>query len=400
MLAVVTGGGRGMGRELVCALAAEGCSVAACDLNESALRETIGRAQEDAPGHVRLTVHTCDVSDRSSVARFREDVLASHGTNRVNLLFNNAGIAGAGSFVNDDVDKWERTFRVCWDGVYNCTREFLPALIASDEAHIVNTSSANGFWAMHGPGVPATAYSAAKFAVKGFSEGLIEDLRVNAPHVSVSVVMPGNVRTQIGANSAQILGMRDASAELRGLQLTMQQAGLPVARASEEQLHQLLAAVVVLQDDPGVSTTAGQAASIILDGVRRKKWRILVGADVERLDIAVRANPEGAYEPGGVSLPPDWFWPIVGLLGLSPLQADLSATYGFAFDGHALAVRINEGTAALAGEHDAPSVVVKVAPNTLMSLVTGELELGQADALVEFEGDRSQFEKLLQSLKR
>jgi NAD(P)-dependent dehydrogenase (short-subunit alcohol dehydrogenase family) len=100
--------------------------------------------------------------------------------------------------------EWDRTFTVCWGGVYNCARAFVPLLVASDAGHLVNTSSVNGFWASLGPGVPHTAYSAAKFAVKGFSESLLEDFRVNAPHVQVSVVMPGHIGTDIVINSQRV----------------------------------------------------------------------------------------------------------------------------------------------------------------------------------------------------
>jgi hypothetical protein len=84
-------------------------------------------------------------------------------------------------------DEWERTFNICWGGVYNCTRAFLPLLQHAEEGHIVNTSSINGFWASVGPRIPHTAYSAAKFAVKGFTEALITDLRINAPHSKTPV---------------------------------------------------------------------------------------------------------------------------------------------------------------------------------------------------------------------
>src|SRR4051812_47190013 len=169
-LAVVTGGGSGMGRELVIQLASEGCSVAACDVNAGAVTETAQLAGQDAPAGTRITAHTCDVTDEADVDRFREEVLAQHETDHINLLFNNAGIGGGGSFVTGKRDEWDRTFAVCWGGVYNCSRAFVPLLVASDDGYLVNTSSVNGFWASLGPGIPHTAYSSAKFAVKGFSE--------------------------------------------------------------------------------------------------------------------------------------------------------------------------------------------------------------------------------------
>ena len=102
----------------------------------------------------------------------------------------------------------------CW-GVYYCARAFLPLLIKSAEGVLVNTSSVNGFWASLGPGVPHTAYCTAKFAVKGFSEALIEDLRVHAPHVRVAVVMPGHVATNIVAQLTARVGLTDPAAHDR-----------------------------------------------------------------------------------------------------------------------------------------------------------------------------------------
>ena len=136
--------------------------------------------------------------------RFRDEVLAQHVTDHVNLVFNNAGIGGGASFILASREEWDRTFEICWGGVYNGCRAFVPLLIAADEGHLVNTSSVNGFWASLGPGMPHTAYSAAKFAVKGFTEALLEDFRLNAPHVGVSVVMPGHIGTEIVNNSRKL----------------------------------------------------------------------------------------------------------------------------------------------------------------------------------------------------
>src|SRR5207245_970660 len=115
-----------------------------------------------------------------------------------------AVITGGGSRIANSRDHWEHTFNVCWGGVYLCTRAFLPMLVKSTEGHLINTSSVNGFWASIGPGIPHTAYSAAKFAVKGFTEALINDLKINAPHIRCSVVMPGHIGTSIPLNSRKI----------------------------------------------------------------------------------------------------------------------------------------------------------------------------------------------------
>jgi NAD(P)-dependent dehydrogenase (short-subunit alcohol dehydrogenase family) len=158
------------------------------------------------PQGLRITSHVADVSNEADVLRFRDEVAAQHATDRVHLLFNNAGISGGGSMVVNDRTEWERTFNICWGGVYLTTR----ALRAADEAHIVNTSSMNGFWASVGPDTPHTAYSAAKFAVKGFTEALIADFRMNAPHIRVSVVMPGHIGTGIRDNSLKVQTNTDA----------------------------------------------------------------------------------------------------------------------------------------------------------------------------------------------
>ena len=266
-IAVVTGGGSGMGRELVRQLAAEGCSVAACDVHREAVAETADLARAVAPAGTTVTSHSCDVADEAQVLRFRDEALAAHGADHVDLVFSNAGIGGGGSFIADPREQWESVFAVDFWGVYYCARVFLPLLIKSAEGVLVNTSSVNGFWASLGEGVPHTAYSTAKFAVKGFSEALIEDLRMHAPHVRVAVVMPGHVATNIVANSMMAFGVPEADAV-----------------AANRGFH-----------DSAPLSAAG-AATVILDGVRSGAWRILVGADAHSLDEYVRAHPDDAYD--------------------------------------------------------------------------------------------------------
>src|ERR1700735_3586486 len=207
-LAVVTGGGSGIGRELVRQLAAQGCSVATCDLNPDSVAVTAATVWATAPPRVAVTGHVCDVSDEAQVLRFRDELLKRHARDHVDLVFANAGVAGGGSFVKDSREEWERTFAINWGGVYHCARTFLPLLIASGDGARVNTSGVSGFWATAGPGAPPiTAYSTSNFAIKGFSEALIEDLRSNAPQVRVVVVMPGIVSTDIPVNSRRVLGL-------------------------------------------------------------------------------------------------------------------------------------------------------------------------------------------------
>jgi len=122
-IAVVTGGGSGMGRELVRQLAAEACNVAMCDVSEGGMAET-RRLCEAAglPQGLRVTAHLADVSDAAQVERFRDEVAAHHATDKIHLLFNNAGIGGGGSMLAHGREEWERTFNICWGGVYYCAR--------------------------------------------------------------------------------------------------------------------------------------------------------------------------------------------------------------------------------------------------------------------------------------
>jgi NAD(P)-dependent dehydrogenase (short-subunit alcohol dehydrogenase family) len=296
-LAVVTGGGSGMGRELVRQLAAVGCSVAACDLNPRTVAETTALALDGAPSGVQVTDHACDVADEAQVLRFRDDLLAAHAAEHVDLVFSNAGIGGAGSFVKDSREEWERVFAIDFWGVYYCARAFLPLLIKSAEGVLVNTSSVNGFWATLGPGVPHTAYSTAKFAVKGFSEALIEDLRTKAPHVRVALVMPGHVGTNIVGNSLRALGLdveNMTDAELEAARLRLREGRLPADVVSAADLRRTL---IKMDTDfrDRAPVTAAEAATIILDGVR-SGWRILIGKDAQGLDAFVRANPDATYD--------------------------------------------------------------------------------------------------------
>jgi NAD(P)-dependent dehydrogenase (short-subunit alcohol dehydrogenase family) len=298
-LAVVTGGGSGIGRALVCQLAAEGCSVAACDCDSGTIAESVSLATDCAASGVQVTGHHCDVADEAQVLRFRDALLAGHDdADHVDLVFANAGIGGAGSFIKESREDWERVFAVDFWGVYYCARAFLPLLIKAPEGILVNTSSANGFFATLGPGMPHTAYSTAKFAVKGLSEALIEDLRTNAPHVRVAVVMPGHVGTNIVANSLRAFGLdaeRMTDAELEDARTRMIERGMPVGDVPVAQLRSILTKVCTDFRDKA-PVTAAEAATVILDGIRAGAWRILIGKDAARLDRFVRANPEATYD--------------------------------------------------------------------------------------------------------
>ena len=269
-LAVITGGGTGMGRALARQLIAEGCDVATCDVLDDNLAETRALCEQEASQGRVITTHHCDVSDESEVERFRDAVVAAHDTDHIDLLFNNAGVGGGASVVNGDREDWERTFNICWYGVYYNTRAFMPLLVASQEAHLINTSSVNGFWATLGP------------------------------HIKVSVVMPGHIGTSIAINSGRILGGRQgeelSDEDVAGMRKRWASMGMANEETTDEQIRNLVGEMGRrFRDD--APTTAEQAATIILDGVREERWRILIGKDAHRLDALVREDPESAYTP-------------------------------------------------------------------------------------------------------
>ena len=268
-VAVVTGAGTGMGRELVRQLTADGCDVAVCDVIGENLRQTAAMCAEDGNTGQVLEV-IADVSSEEQILAFRDAV--AEWRPHVNLLFNNAGIAGGGSIVNGDRAQWDKTFAVCWNGVYLNTRAFMPLLMQAPVGHVINTSSVNGFWASVGPDTAHSAYSSAKFAVKGFTEALITDFALNAPHLRASVVMPGHIGTSIVINSMKL---NSSTAD----------AGLIDVEGMGE----------LFRDNAPM--TAAEAATIMLNAVKNEQWRVLVGADAELLDAAVRARPNEAYQP-------------------------------------------------------------------------------------------------------
>ena len=286
-IAVITGGGTGMGRELARQLVAEGCSVAMCDVSAENMAETRRLCLAVAPQGTKVDCYVADVSIEDQMMAWPDVVRQAFDTDRIHLLFNNAGVAGGGSFVAGDRASWERTFNICFYGVVHGVRAFLPLLKNAERGHIVNTSSVNGFYASIGPETSHTAYAAAKFAVKGFTESLITDLRLNAPHISAAVVMPGHIGTEIAGNSMAINpGTRD-------FRTMLSRQGIDAAGLDDDQL----AVVVNAGFRDSAPTSAAQAATIILDAVKAGKWRILVGDDAHILDQMVRADPEGAYNP-------------------------------------------------------------------------------------------------------
>src|SRR3984957_4347017 len=265
--AVITGGGTGMGRELARQLVAAGCNVAMCDISTEAMAETKRLCEtEKLPQGLRITTHVADVSIEGQLQRFRDELAEQQATDKVHLLFNNAGIGGGGSLFTNTREQWERTFNICWGGVYL--------------------------------GAPPP-YSAAKFAVKGFTEALINDLRLNPPHIKCSVVMPGHIGTSIVSNSRKVQSGSDSDQlspnDILQTRQRLRGAGVDEASMSDDDIQKAAAnrARTFLEEAP---TSAAAAARIILDGVKAERWRILVGDDAHRLDARVRQTPERAYD--------------------------------------------------------------------------------------------------------
>src|SRR5262249_9325704 len=130
------------------------------------------------PAGLRVTAHLADVSDAAQVERFRNEAAEGHATDKIHLLFNNAGIGGGGSMFAHSREEWERTFNICWGGVYHCTRAFLPMLLKAEEGHIVNTSSVIGFCASVGSCIPHAASSADTFVTQALTAARITELQI------------------------------------------------------------------------------------------------------------------------------------------------------------------------------------------------------------------------------
>ena len=249
----------------------------------------------------QLLTFIADVSNEQQVLAFRDAVGKWRPT--VNLLFNNAGIGGGGSLLVDSRESWERTFGVCFYGVYYNCRAFMDLLVAADIAQIINTSSVNGFWATIGPNTSHTAYSSAKFAVKGLTESLITDLRINAPHVKATLVMPGHIGTNIVINSGKLHGNDPKEMNSEDLDVVRQRMAtnlkMDLSSVSDEDIR---VAMIAQQEGfrDNAPTTAAEAADIILNAVKADQWRVLVGEDAGVLDEEVRRDPWSAYEPAFV----------------------------------------------------------------------------------------------------
>jgi NAD(P)-dependent dehydrogenase (short-subunit alcohol dehydrogenase family) len=250
-VAVVTGAGSGIGRALAQQLSAVGSALAIADVDHKGLAET---AASLSAKQAALSTHVLDVSDEAAVKGFAEDVIQRHG--RVTLLINNAGVALHGTFEEISLDDLRWLLGINFWGVVYGVKYFLPVLKQQPRAQIVNLSSVFGIIAPAGQ----SAYSASKFAVRGFTEAIRHELEDTS--VVVSCVHPGGIHTPIAKRAR--LG----------------------AHASESKRE---AAVAYFEKVTPTSPEA--AAARILKGVERREPRILIGSDARKIDIVQRLRP-------------------------------------------------------------------------------------------------------------
>ena len=250
-VAAITGAASGIGRALARELAGRGCHLALCDIDEVGLAETVTLCEGIG---VKVTSKRVDVSDRDAVEAWAAAVVADHG--RVNLVFNNAGVALGATVEAMSVTDLEWLMSVNFWGVVNGTKAFLPHLEAAGEGHVVNLSSVFGLVS-----VPCqSAYNAAKFAVRGFTDALRMELEITGSPVSCTTVHPGGIKTNIARNArmdpsaTELAGGRDAVAEF----------------------------------DKIAMTSPDRAARVILGAVQRNRRRVLVGPDAKAIDLMSR----------------------------------------------------------------------------------------------------------------
>ena len=256
-VAAITGAGSGMGQQLAILLAKAGCHLSLSDVNEQGLAETVELLK---PYSVRVTSQKVNVADREQVKAWAADTMHSHGS--VNMIFNNAGVALAATVEGASYQDLEWIMGINYWGVVYGTKEFLPYLKQSGEGHIINTSSLFGLTAQP----TQSAYNSTKFAVRGFTESLRQELDLENCGVSALCVHPGGIRTNI-ANAARM------SDSVRALGMNPEKS----AKAFNKLLRM----------------PAQEAAEQILAAILKDKRRLLIGNDAKTLDIIQRILPTG-----------------------------------------------------------------------------------------------------------
>ncbi len=258
-VAAITGAGSGIGRALALRLARRSCHLALCDVNERSLAGTVESARRTG---VKVTGDRVDVADREAVYRWADRVAEEHG--RVNLVFNNAGVALGSTIEGGSYEDFEWLFGINFWGVVHGTKAFLPHLRASGEGHVVNVSSVFALISVPGQG----AYNASKAAVRGFTDALRMELEMSGAPVSATSVHPGGINTNIALSSRS-----DASIKALGLD----------EEGGREKFDKLLV------------TDADEAAKAILRAVEKNKRRVLLGREAYFIDGMVRLLPS-AYQ--------------------------------------------------------------------------------------------------------
>jgi butyryl-CoA dehydrogenase len=257
-VAAITGAGSGIGRALAAELARRGTHLALSDIDEAGLAETVARCEGAG---VKVTSQRLDVADRAAVEAWADQVVDEHG--RVNLIFNNAGVALGATIEGMSYEDFEWLMNINFWGVVHGTKAFLPHLKAAGEGHIVNLSSVFGLIS-----VPSqSAYNAAKFGVRGFTDALRMELEIDPCGVSCTTVHPGGIKTNIARNAR----MDDSVAGMTG------------------------SGDVGDQFEKIARTTPEQAAQQILAAVGRNQRRALIGPDATLLDLISRL-PAGLYQ--------------------------------------------------------------------------------------------------------
>ena len=252
-VAVVTGAGSGIGRALAVELGRSGAKLAISDVDTEGLAGTEERLRAiGAP----VKADRLDVTEREAFQVYADVVKDHFGT--VNQVYNNAGIAYTGSIEISQFKDLERVMDVDYWGVVNGTKVFLPHLIASGEGHVINVSSVFGLLAISGQ----APYNAAKFAVRGFTEALRQEMLIAGHPVKVTCVHPGGIKTAIARNAVAAEGLDKNE----------------FAKFFDNRL---------------ASTAPQKAARVTLDGVRRNKPRVLIGTDAKALDLLTRVTGSG-----------------------------------------------------------------------------------------------------------
>ena len=261
-VAVVTGAGSGIGQALALELGRSGAKLAISDVDTEGLAQT--EAQLKAIG-VEVKADRLDVTEREAFLAYADAVAEHFG--KVNQIYNNAGIAFSGDVEVSQFKDIERVMDVDFWGVVNGTKAFLPHLIASGDGHVINVSSLFGLMSVPGQ----AAYNSAKFAVRGFTEALRQEMVLAGHPVGVTTVHPGGIKTAIARNATAAEGL-DVN---------------ELAKMFDKRLAR---------------TSPKRAAQIILEAVRKNKARVLVGADAKVLDIIVRLTGSGYQRIVGLSM--------------------------------------------------------------------------------------------------